>query len=139
MHRVLVYGKKRGRAGKAELLELLQAADCELIEDEAEDVLDEDSEVDVDCLLVIMAPELLEDPELEEQILLAVRRNCKIVGVWPSGGGVGLAPGCVNKYSADQIVWDARTLKAVFKGAAPKYQTATGEERPRPETKTNSC
>jgi hypothetical protein len=114
---------------KAEMLQLLKAAGCVIIE--------EDEECFV--LIVLLDVELLEDGDLEEVLLAAAREKCRIIGIWPKGSTTGAMPVGFEDYCADTVIWDAARLSAAVLGKQPQHDAPTGTRVDYPTTSRNKC
>lgn len=141
-------------ADDAALKELLEAAECELIdadddidaaEDEITDKQDEPVEVAAndDCddtvVIVVLTPDCPSDEDLEAMVGRAIAKGERVVGMWPRGADVGVIPPCIDKFGDDTITWDPEPLRRVAQGEKPQWQTPTGQPRAEPKTKRNCC
>lgn len=151
MRKVKIYRCDGDDLDEEALAALLEAAECEAVEDEAaEENADgtaaTDGEADEDCndaeipLIVVLRPCLDKDDRLEQALIRAVSDDRPVICIWPKDATGAAAPAAVGKYSADQIAWDPEKLKTVLsREGEPHYDAPGGAPRAVPETPRHKC
>lgn len=130
MPRIKIY--RVDEVGDDDLADLLEEADC--------DVIDCEDEGPVDALVVLLGPDLSGDADLEKSLVRATAQGLRIICVWPKDGAYGEAPPSIEKYSSDQVSWDAQKLAAAVGGVGePFYDAPDGTPRPQPDTPRHEC
>jgi len=161
MRKVKIYRCDGDDLDEGALAALLDAADCEAVDDEAaeaEDTADEttaadaadgaegegDDDADGDDepvpLIVVLGPCLDKDDGLEPALIKAVADDRQVICIWPKDAAGAAAPAAVGKYSADQIAWDPEKLNsALRREGEPQYDAPGGAPRAAPETPRHKC
>lgn len=133
MPRIRVYRFPGDEIEENELQALFEEADCEIVSNE----VDEDPP---DALIVVLTTTLHNDLSLENALREAVGAGLRVVCIWPKGVTTGTVPPAVEKYSADQVVWDpARLRQAITSEDLPYYDAPDGTPRSEPLTDRNKC
>lgn len=142
MRKVWIVRSRGAEVGDEQLRRLLAEAGCPQAEDvdlsaAALELLE--FEPDQACLVLPLTPSLEAEEDLENMLILAERRGCSVVAVWPQDAAEPSAPSSVTKHADQVIAWDPERLRECLEGAPPRYETPKGELRPRPVTPPNKC
>lgn len=91
--------------------------------------------------VVVLTPECSEAPDLEQVMLGASNRGCRVIGIWPQGAIDGRLPRAIEDYGAGVVPWDARRLKDAIEPTTtdPNWSTPDAQPRPQPITRRNRC
>jgi hypothetical protein len=109
-------------------------------EDSDEDGQPQDDEEDDVTLIVILTPECIDDPTLEEEVGRTVGSGGRAVGVWPQDSeGAGVLPPILEKIGSGVVTWDPEALARALTDAETVWDTPAGEPRAAPKTKRNKC
>lgn len=142
MRKVWIMRPRGPEIDDEELRRLLAEAGC--LEVEALDLNVEalealEFEPDEACLVLRLSPGLEAEADLEEMLILAERRGCSVVAVWPEDADEAAAPSSVTKHADQVIAWNPERLRECLEDAPPHYETPQGEPRQRPVTPPNKC
>ena len=96
-------------------------------------------EPDEVCLVLPLSADLEAETDLEGMLIVAERRGCSVVAVWPQGADNVTVPSAVTKHADHVIAWNPERLRECLEDAPPHYETPRGELRQRPETPPNKC
>lgn len=134
--------RSRAAEGDDELRRLLAEAGCLQVEDldlsvGALEALE--FEPDDACIVLPLSPDLETETELEGMLIVAERRGCSVIAIWPQGAGGTAVPSSITKHADQVIAWDPERLRDCLEGASPVYETPEGVARSRPVTPTNKC
>ncbi|WP_324751204.1 hypothetical protein SH591_07605 [Sphingomonas sp. LY54] len=144
-----------------ELEDLLDEAECEIVEAledleteddageeapvhaeaEEEDVADDDEGAEAPqvapACVVVLTPGLAEG-DLEPELTEAVKRGCRVIGIWGSGAdGEGDASPLAD-YGADTVPWDRARVRDAICGV-PQHQGPSGTRMPKPKGTHGGC
>ncbi len=146
MLKVRVFKRESVSIDKEELELLLDEAGCVEVneeqpveEDVLEVVLDEQDEDEDFTLIVILTPECVADPDLDEAVGKAVGSGGRAVGVWPKGSSEDQLPAILDKVGSGTVAWDPKDLASVLTDSETVWNTPAGEPRPVKKTKRNKC
>lgn len=128
MNRVRIYRPDDVTLNDAALRTLLSEAEC----------AEAGPSDEADSLLIVLTPDLVDGPELEDALKAAVKASLCVVAIWPRGATVGVTPGAINKYASDIIIWDpARLQDTLGDDCDPHYDDPDGKPRREPVTPRN--
>ncbi|WP_312414311.1 hypothetical protein [Shinella sp.] len=124
----------------ADELDTAELGDDESVEgDGDEDGEPQHVEEDDVTLIVILTPECVEDPTLEEEVGRAVGSGGRAVGIWPPECEAGALPPILGKIGSGVVTWDPEALADVLADVETVWETPAGEPRTAPKTKRNKC
>lgn len=154
LKKVQVYRPESGLEMEDELRRLLDEAGCEISDDvdaqvptdeSHDEAAESDAEqpetdgpvVDAPTCIVVLTPDLDDDPHLQAALDKAEREGCTIIGIWPSGSGGSVIPKAFEK-GDDTVAWDPASLREALGSDTPLCQgpdggTAQTPRRPRLE------
>lgn len=160
MLRVRVFKKELLTVAEDDIERLLEDADCVDVDADAVDIEEEVQDVgpdDIDgdgppdqegeeeneeddvTLIVVLTPECVADPDLENAVGEAVGNGGRAIGIWPPGATEGSVPAILDKIGSGTVVWDPEELSSVLTDDKTVWNTPAGEPRPATKTKRNKC
>ena len=149
MKKVRIYRPAGGLEMEDELRRLLDEAGCEIAaeaEAAAGDDGDEGTDGDADeteindqvedtpAFIVVLTPDLGDDPNLQAALDEAEREGCTIIGLWPSASVGSVIPKAFEK-ADDTVAWDSASLREALGSDTPLCQASDGgtvQTSPRP-------
>ncbi len=132
--RVFVFPVRGHEAEIARLKQLLVAAGCELVCDQAIISDYEKCLKQTDALVILMCPETDNDETVTDLITLATSLGKRIIGVWlPSSTATELPP-AINKHGDAGITMDAKMIEEVVCEGKAAWVLPNGKPRPAPKT-----
>ena len=154
MKKVRIYRPDGGLEMEDELRRLLDEAGCEIAEeldaesstgsnddeetDEEEDIEAEYPADDLPACIVVLTPDLGDDPNLQAALDQAERDGCTIIGLWPSGSVGSVIPKAFEK-GDDTVAWNPASLREALGSETPLCQAPDGgiaKTSPRPRLKS---
>lgn len=137
MKKVRIHRPEAGLIDEEDLLKLLREAGLE-VEAESEDAGCEPEE-EAEALIVVLATDLADDPDLERVLQDAEHDGCKIVGLWPRGmGGDGVSPPGFE-LGDDMVSWNPGSLKRAIGVSVPVCEAPDGRPARKPDRPHLKC
>lgn len=92
-----------------------------------------------DFLVVLMAPDCVASPNLEEAVRYAVAGGWSVLAVWPEGAGHPQLPDILERLGGGAVAWSPEAIRKKLAGEQPEWQEPSGEPREEPRTRRNKC
>ena len=141
VRKVIVVRAPGDEISEDELRELLAAAGCEFHEELelASEAIEALQFEPGEACLVVPLTAALDEAALEAVLIIAERRGCSVIGIWPQDSEAEVTGGAIAKHADYVIPWDPQRLEDCIGDGPPKNETPDGASRERPITPTNKC
>lgn len=105
---------------------------------EANESDEDEMEGDV-TLIVVLTPECVGDPELDDVVTEAIRNGMRAVGVWPKDAKEHALPPSLDKLGSSTVPWDPKKLASTLSDTQTVWENPAGLPRPAQKIKRNKC